>query len=121
MFQPFERSTGSWGNLAHLDESTITQGLNSLGALKTLGQHNKSTAKQFGVKQLKTIGFTITSDEATVYAQGMDAASNMARDVQFQFNGELSNEIYEKIHKLITENGFTPTVNTRISTSRKSK
>lgn len=117
MFNNFNMSKESWGNLAQLDRESINEDLVSRNAGKVLSDHNK-TGKTFESFETESITVTRRSKPKVVTARGMDHAADKARVNKFEYEHE---PLFEDVFNLIKlTTGVDPQVRRSISTRKKS-
>ena len=107
MFEKFVRSESSWGNLAHVDDAVIAEGLRALGSVKTLGAMNSKGSKGFQVQQTETITITRKSKPKKVTARGIDAAHDLVRTMDFEYDYD---PLFDDVNNLILASGKKPDI-----------
>lgn len=117
MFNNFNMSKESWGNLAQLDRQSIAEDLAGRNAIKVLSDHNK-TGKTFESFETESITVTRRSKPKVVTARGMEHAADKARANKFEYEHDTLFEDVFNLIKLTTS--VDPQIRRSISTRKKS-
>lgn len=85
MFQAFNLSEKSWGNLANMCPEKLREEMSSLGTLSRISKKNSGRMKKFTARQIRTVTFEEVSHPISVLASSQTAAFDEVRGLQFSF------------------------------------